>query len=143
MRCCFVGHRFEWHCVGVESKLTATIESLINQGFNIFFDGGYGYFDEICRNTVIKLKNKYPHIKLIKVLAFYNYKNTNSIPSFFEETIFPDIENVYYKNRISKRNEWLVENSDVVVCHIVNEENSGAYNTIKYAKKLNKNIIYI
>ena len=35
----FAGHRYEWHCIGVEEKL-------ICKGYTIFYDGGYGAFDK-------------------------------------------------------------------------------------------------
>ena len=43
----FAGHRFEWHCKGVKEKIIQTVEELINKGYTIFYDGGYGAFDKI------------------------------------------------------------------------------------------------
>lgn len=45
--------------------------------------------------------------------------------------------------KITKRNEWIIDNCDLLVCHIQETYKSGAYNTIKYAQKQNKAIIYI
>ena len=142
--CCFAGHRNDWHSIGVEEKLFEVIENLINKGVNIFYDGGYGAFDKKCSKVVLQLKQKYKHIKLIRVLAYYQYdKQKFEIPDGYDETIFPDIEEVYYKQRITKRNQWIVKQSNYIVCHIENTFNSGAYKTIKYAQKLGKEIIYI
>lgn len=47
----FAGHRYEWHCIGVEDKLPNILEDLIAKGYTIFYDGGYGAFDNKCANT--------------------------------------------------------------------------------------------
>ena len=31
----FAGHRYEWHCIGVENKLPEVLEDLINKGFSL------------------------------------------------------------------------------------------------------------
>ena len=43
----FAGHRYEWHCIGVQNKLPEVLEDLINKGYTIFYDGHYGAFDFI------------------------------------------------------------------------------------------------
>ena len=68
----FAGHRYEWHCIGVENRLPEVLEDLINKGYTIFYDGHYGAFDEKCAHAVLQLKHKYPHIKLIRILTYYN-----------------------------------------------------------------------
>lgn len=32
---CFAGHRYEWHCIGVEDKLLVVLEELIQKGYTI------------------------------------------------------------------------------------------------------------
>lgn len=32
----FAGHRYEWHCIGVEDKLPQVLEELIHKGYTIF-----------------------------------------------------------------------------------------------------------
>ena len=44
------------------------------------------------------------------------------------------------KVAITKRNEWMVEQADLVLCYI-ERESGGAYKAIQYAKKLDKEII--
>lgn len=34
---------------------------------------------------------------------------------FYDELIYPDLDDVYYKNKIIQRNKWIVENCDVLV----------------------------
>ena len=140
----FAGHRYEWQSIGVEEKLLQVLEDLINKGYTVFYDGNYGAFDNKCRNAVLKLKNKYPHIKLVLILTYYHHdKEKYPIPSYYDDAILPELEDLHYKQKITKRNEWIIDNCDLLVCHIKETYKSGAYNTVKYAQKQNKPIIYI
>lgn len=142
--CCFAGHRDKWHCNKIEEKLEQRIEELINEGYDVFYDGGYGAFDKKCRNVVLRLKSKYPHIKLVKILAYYNHdKSKYYLPRYYDSSIFPEIGEFHFKQRIAKRNEWMAETADAVICHIEYKCNSGAYRMVKHAGKRKKRIIYI
>lgn len=141
---CFAGHRYDWQNVGIESKLREIIINLIKKGYTIFYNGGKGYFDKISASIVIDLKKKFPYIKLYRVLADYHQdKQKWELPSCYDGSILPEIEQCYYKARITKRNEWMIDNSDILVCHVIEKFKSGAYNTMRYAQKVNKAIIYI
>lgn len=141
---CFAGHRHEFQNIGIEQKLKETIITLIEKGYNVFYDGNKGSFDKICLSIIINLKQKYPNIKIYRILSNYNHKKEKCIlPSFLNGFILPDIEHYHPKLKIKKRNEWIVDNSDILVCHIYETYKSGAYSTLKYAQKKNKPIIYI
>lgn len=139
----FVGHRAWWKSVDVDDKLKVTIEELINKGYNTFFDGNHGAFDKKCLKFVLELKHKYPHIKVVKIFAYYHPEKRFELEPWYDESIYPDLETVHYKQTITKRNEWIVDNCDILVCHIVNTSQSGAFNMVKYARKIGKPIIYL
>ena len=133
----FAGHRYEWQSIGVEEKLLQILEDLINKGYTIFYDGNYGAFDKKCADAVIQLK-------LVLILTYYHHdKEKYPIPTCYDNTILPELEDLHYKQKITKRNEWIIDNCDILICHIQETYKSGAYNTVKYAKKQNKPIIYI
>lgn len=141
---CFAGHRYDWLNIGIEDKLRNTIEKLINKGYSIFYDGGQGVFDNMCAKIVINLKRQYPQIKIYKVFTYYNCdKEKINLSADYDGSIMPNIEQYHPKLRIIKKNEWLVNNSDILVCHICETYRSGAYRTLKYAQKLNKPVIYL
>ena len=134
---CFAGHKDDWRCLGIKDKLFSTIEELINKGYTIFYDGDMGAFDKLCLECLICLKKKYPYIKIIRILAYYHEnKEKYDLPSIFDDSIYPDLENCYKKAIITKRNEWIVNNSDLLVCHIENTFRSGAFKTVEYARKI-------
>ena len=140
----FAGHRYDWHCIGVEDKLPQVLEELIHKGYTVFYAGNYGALDKKCASTVLKLKYQYPHIKLIRILTYSHHeKDKYELPSCYDGSILPEIEELHYKQKIVKLNEWIVDNCDVLVCHIEETYKSGAYRTLKYAQKQNRSIIYI
>lgn len=141
---CFVGHRHDWQNVGIESKLRDIIIDLIGKGYTTFYNGGKGYFDKISAEIVISLKKRFLNIKLFKILTYYHHdKEKWELPSCYDGSIMPEIEQYHYKIRITKRNEWMIDNSDILVCHVYETFKSGAYNMLKYAKKHNKLIVNI
>ncbi|MBQ4535240.1 MAG: hypothetical protein IJA22_00280, partial [Clostridia bacterium] len=112
---CFAGHRYEWHCVGASGKLYKEIINLIDKGCKIFYIGLKGAFDNLVAQTLLEIKKKYPEIKIIQVLSSYNpNKKTES----FDASIYPPLENIFYKQRITKRNEWMVLHSKYIICKI-------------------------
>jgi uncharacterized phage-like protein YoqJ len=51
-------------------------------------------------------------------------------------------EDIYYPAKMQKRNEYMVDNSDIVIA-VWDGSKGGTYNCVKYAEKLGKKIIVI
>ena len=51
-------------------------------------------------------------------------------------------EDIYYPAKMQKRNEYMVDNSDIVIA-VWDGTKGGTYNCVQYAKKKNKEIIQI
>jgi hypothetical protein len=60
----------------------------------------------------------------------------------YDFSIYPPIETVPRKAAIIKRNEFMVDNGDVVVAYVKHGW-GGAAHTLEYAPKKNKEIINI
>ena len=59
----------------------------------------------------------------------------------YDEVIIPDVvAGVHPKTAITKRNKWMVEESDYIISYVTRDF-GGAYTAIKYATKLGKKII--
>ncbi len=134
--CTFAGHSNSWQLNCDINSLCFIIEESIIKGFTIFYVGNRGDFDKMVFNVLDILKEKYPHIKIYEVLTYYNYKHDN----ISRETIYLSTEKVFYKNAVTRRNQIMVEESDLLIC-CVKYKSGGAYNTYKYALKLNKDVI--
>lgn len=56
--------------------------------------------------------------------------------------VFSSYQSVHFKSAITKRNEYMVDKSDLVVFY-VERKSGGAYNTYRYAVTHNKKIILL
>lgn len=66
---CFSGHRkMPEDCTELWSNLEEAIITLIGQGVVFFGSGSALGFDQAAAETVLKLKEDYPHIRLVMVL---------------------------------------------------------------------------
>ncbi|MBO4323699.1 MAG: hypothetical protein J5836_03455 [Clostridia bacterium] len=126
-------------------KLYLTIKSEIIKNPNcIFYLGAYGDFDILCRRIVFCLKQQYKNVKAVFITPYLdgNYSRLKYANEYFDETIYPPIERVPKKLAIIKRNEWMVDNADLVIAY-VQHSFGGAAKTLKYAKRRKKTIINI
>ncbi len=137
MKVTFCGHAEIMRRDYVESWLADTVETLILEGADTFFLGGYGEFDKLCAAVLRKLRKAYPHIRIILVLA---YLNRNTDTSGYDSSLYPDLEDVPLRFAISKRNQRMVDMADVIVAYVIRSF-GGAQKTLQYAKKKGKKII--
>ena len=110
---CFFGHREVIH--NIRPKLTAIIEKLITEdNVTEFYVGHQGQFDNMVYSV---LKANYPHIRYTVVLAYMPDEHIKEL--YGEDTLFPDgLENVPKKFAISKRNDWMIQQSGYAVCYV-------------------------
>ncbi len=67
--CCFTGHReIKESIQKVVEVLEIELDKLIENGYCYFGAGGALGFDTIAAQTVLHLREQYPHVKLILVL---------------------------------------------------------------------------
>ena len=109
-----------------------------------FFLGGYGDFDSLCLRTLTELKKEFQDIELIFITPYLdkNYSKLEFAKNHYDDVIFPPIESVPRKFAILKRNEWMVEQADLVITY-VKYSWGGAAKALEYAKRKKKRIINI
>ena len=131
--CCFFGHREVIH--NIRPKLTEIIEKLIfDEGVRDFYVGHQGQFDNMVYSVLKELKANYPHIRYTVVLAYMPDEHIKEV--YGEDTLFPDgMENVPKKFAISKRNDWMIQQSGVVVCYVYKVTGGAAKFREKVGKK--------
>lgn len=124
-----------------KADIERAIIDAIDEGIEIFLNGGQGYFDKTCAVIVHRLKKNYPHIKIILVIPYRDFRIFND--SLFDEIIYPFETHTFsyytYKGNIPKRNRWAVDHSSVAICYVYRA--GGAEKTLKYAKKQKLRII--
>ena len=114
--CCFFGHREVTH--NIRDKLTVVIEKLITEeNVTEFYVGNQGQSDSMVYSVLKELKARYPQISYIVVLAYMPDEHIKEL--YGEDTLFPDgLEGVPKKFAISKRNDWMIQQSGFVVCYV-------------------------
>ena len=139
--CTFCGHRLVFDSDTADRVYTILSDLIKTENYNAFYSGGMGEFDEICESAVQKLKQEYPHIKLYRVI--YKYKpNLDAIKELVDDIILPELDEFHYKELIIKRNQWMIDSADAVLCY-VRRESGGAYKTMKCAEKIGKRLINV
>jgi len=136
MICTFFGHKDTPS--GIEIFLQEVIVDLINQGVTSFYIGNQGNFDAMAIKILSKLKEKYA-INYTVVLAYMPLqKNTDE---YTAESVFPEcLANVPPRFAIDRRNRYLLEKSDIVVCFVTHSF-GGAAKFTELAKKQGKTVI--
>lgn len=132
----FCGHSKIAQGDDVRQWLTNTIESLILKGADTFYLGDHGTFDWLAAAVVRGLKETYPHIQSILVLAYLNREDDGT---YFDSTLYPELEEVPPRFAISKRNERMVDMADVVLSYVTHSW-GGAAKTLEYAIRKRKDI---
>ena len=144
--CTFAGHR-EVYQANISEMLDEAISKIINTDDSFrFLVGGMGEFDGMCSSAVRRAKRKYPNkeIRLELVLPYLTHElNENKLyyETSFNDVVIPiELAGVHYKSAITKRNRWMVEQSDWLIAFVYRDF-GGAYTTLRYAEKKGLQII--
>ncbi len=144
--CTFAGHR-EVYSSEIADKIDSEIDKiLMKDNAFVFYCGGMGEFDSMCASAVRKAKrlNRDKDIRLILVCAYMS-DSLNKYKEYYEtdydDIIIPEeLLEVHYKSAITKRNRWMIDNSDYLIAY-VRKNYGGAYNTLKYAQCRNETTV--
>ena len=136
--CCFFGHREVTH--NIRDKLTEIVEKLVTEdNVTEFYVGNQGQFDSMVYSVLKELKAKYPQIRYTVVLAYFPDEHIKGV--YGEDTLFPDgLESVPKKFAISKRNDWMIQQSGNEV-YYVHKITGGAAKFREKAEKRGLRII--
>ena len=139
MVCCFFGHRDTPSTV--KPDLIECITSLIKEGVTEFLVGNQGAFDTIVLSALRIVKEQHPHITYNVVLAYMPAEKEEYTYADPMETMYPEgLESVPKKFAISWRNDWMLKESEVVVCY-VRHSFGGSVKFVEKAIKQGKRVI--
>ena len=134
MVCTFFGHKD----TPKEPTLRSTLIDLIeNKNVTVFYVGENGNFDTMVRHQLEDLSQIYP-ITYCVVLAYLpteknKYENLTN-------TIYPEgLETIPKRFAISRRNKWMIQQSDIVVTYVTHNFGGVAQfkeMAIKHGKKV-------
>lgn len=147
----FFGHRQIYNDVIIRERLENTLKSVISKGFSRLIVGSHGDFDKLALSVGLNYKksiNKEIQINVVLTnlsslnRGKYGYSQADIINDMGCEPIFYDVEEEYYKKKITVCNKKMVDDSDLIICYVDMEKyNSGAKKAVKYALKQNKWVI--
>ena len=122
--------------------LVRAIEKLIvEEGTTVFTVGHRGQFDRLAERAVCALKEKYSHIRLRRLIAYYRpHGKEPYYPEGVDYTYYPEgLEFVPKPFAIVRANEMTVDNSPIVicyVCHTMTNTHKLYYRALRKGKKV-------
>lgn len=140
---CFSGHRHLYESKAeIEKRLEATVRQCIAEGAESFITGGALGFDTLAAWTIIRLRDEFPHIKLVLILPCppaaqtlkwqptqkAEYQKIRELAD--EEKILADS---YTGRCMLDRNDFMVDHSYKLI-HYLRTESGGTYYTVNYAQ---------
>ena len=140
MICSFFGHRSIEFSDHLYAATESEIRAAIKLGCRIFYFGGFGDFDELCRRIVTKIMAESPALGIRRVFCVPQERDLRRGTRLFrredyEEAVYlaPSFEGWY--RSIYFRNCAMIDQSDVVILYAEARAGSGAYKAYEYARR--------
>ena len=135
------GHRYIENLNEIEERLCSVLTEMIEQKeFVEFYIGRNGEFDEYAASVVKRVQKRRGKEKSALILVLpYQVKDIIYYRDYYDEIVIP-VGKVHPKRAIANRNEWMVENADLVIVAVERNE-GGSYRAMKYAESLGKKIV--
>ncbi len=145
--CSFTGHRILSKDFDVD-KLKEVINTMLINGYKIFLVGMAMGFDMFCAEILLEKKREFN----IDVIACVPCKEQSKFYKKEEKTKYEEylkkVDKIVYfgeeykEGCMQERNRYMVDNSSVLIAHLKYFK-GGALYTVNYAKKKEKEIIYV
>ena len=128
-----------------QSVIDIITENIKNRDKVTFYCGGYGNFDHLCAKACRSVCEIRRDCEVVFVTPYMIESHKNKIKKImdtkiYDSILYPPLEKVPLKFAISKRNEWMAKQSDLIIAY-VEYTYGGAYKALEYAKKKKKHII--
>lgn len=109
----FCGHRDFLGSEELKERMMGELLALAGQTETLFcYNGGYGGFDRFAAHCVKEAKKKAGNIRNILVISYLTVSvqaQLKECDGYFDEVIYPALENVPPKYAIIRRNEWSIK----------------------------------
>ena len=117
MVCCFFGHSNTSQ--EIRPYLVNEIRNLIETGEAVdFLVGNQGSFDYMVLSVLRELKETYPNITYSVCLAYLPKKEEYSTLKPEETVYLEGMETAPLRFAISRRNDLMLKESDIVICYV-------------------------
>ena len=149
--CCFTGHRDIPPEIlpALAAKLEAIVLELIADDIRYFYAGGALGFDTLAAETVLRLRDQFPQIRLILALPCREQTRgwSAALVSRYEHILHRANEVIYTSEHytrgcMQRRNRFMVDHSAVCVAYCIRSTGGSAY-TLQYARKSGLHILLL
>ena len=142
-RIAFIGHSVIYGQYRLEDKIEDLIrEKLCMKEYVELYIGRNGDFDISVASAAKRAQEALGHHNSSLVLIQpYPMKDDPCYEKFYDEVWYPIDSKTHPKAAITKRNQWMMKNADLLIAYVEPGRKGGAYTAMKYAKKLEKEII--
>lgn len=152
MTVAIIGHRRIDKSPQLIDRITDVVSSLIaDENVDTFLFGSRSEFDDLCYDVVTNLKNKYPHINRVYVMAEYANGGEQ-----YRKYILTFYEDCFYDERLRKagalsyveRNRIMIDRCDYLLTYYDADykppnTNSGTKTAVNYAISKKKSIFNV
>ena len=136
-RVTFIGHRVIYNIRYIEDKIEELALGFLHKYQFVEFNlGRNGDFD-ICAASAIKraqLKCGTQNSSINLILP-YKSNDESYLESFYDGIYYPLNSKTHFKSAITKRNMWMIDNADLLICYVEKTRQGGAFTALKYAEK--------
>ncbi len=144
-RVAFIGHREIENYREVEDAIMEKLSELLREKEFVEFQiGRNGEFDIFFASCIKRLqKNLGDHNSAMTLVLPYPVADMEYFEDYYDSIFIPEeAGNAHPKGAIKKRNQWLVDNSDLLIAY-VRCEKGGAAACLKMAEKAEIEIVRI
>lgn len=142
----FIGHSSLPAELDLAEKMRKAILTNVPKNEKVsFYCGGYGDFDLLSAQVCRSLKPHFSRSELVYVTPYMTPAQQKKIKYYMEENlydamVYPPLETVPPRYAILRRNEWMVEQADLIFSYVTRPY-GGAAKTLEFSKKKGKKII--
>lgn len=134
-RVSFIGHREVDDFLFVEEQVYSIVSDLIrSKEYVEFYVGRNGEFDTLVASVIKRVKREIgEHNSSLILVIPYPVAEMEAYESYYDEVEYPrELHKVHYKSAITKRNEWLVKKSNMLIAYVTRDY-GGAAQCLRYA----------
>ena len=135
-RVAFIGHREIHDIIYVENTIEELVLDLLHRYEFVEFNlGRNGDFDICAASAIKRAQNKYgTQNSSLNLILPYKSKDESYFGKYYDEIIYTLDNYTHFKSAIKKRNEWIIDNSDLLICYVEENRQGGAMTALKYAQ---------
>lgn len=150
----FIGNRDVSDSEAVLKELLFKLEERFATGrddslthYPVFYCGGYGRFSQIASDAIDLLRKRNPELKSEKLfitpyITPSYLKIIEYMREFYDEIVYPPLENVPPKFAISRRNKWMIDNCEIVFAYMENPC-GNTKKLVDYAFRKHKPVFFV